>query len=152
MNWTGLGVAFPRAKWPEVKQRDELSRPGVCILVGFTEDDDLPTLYIGQGEEVRSRIDSHYQNKDFWDRGIVFISTSGWLKRAHITWLEYELIARAERAKRCHLGNAETGRVLDEDGRAIPHTIFEIWQANAAGRQKTPQASHLDCAARRFCQ
>jgi len=27
-----------------------------------------------------------------------------------------------------------TGRVLDEDGRAIPYTMIEIWQANAAGR------------------
>lgn len=26
------------------------------------------------------------------------------------------------------------GRVLDEDGRAVPHTLMEIWQANAAGR------------------
>jgi protocatechuate 3,4-dioxygenase beta subunit len=27
-----------------------------------------------------------------------------------------------------------TGRVLDEDGRAIPESLIEIWQANAAGR------------------
>ena len=27
-----------------------------------------------------------------------------------------------------------TGRVLDEDGRAVPATLIEIWQANAAGR------------------
>jgi protocatechuate 3,4-dioxygenase beta subunit len=27
-----------------------------------------------------------------------------------------------------------TGRVLDEDGRAIPNTLVEIWQPNAAGR------------------
>ena len=26
------------------------------------------------------------------------------------------------------------GRVLDENGRAVPHTLVEIWQANAAGR------------------
>jgi len=26
------------------------------------------------------------------------------------------------------------GRVLDEDGRPVPHTAIEIWQANAAGR------------------
>jgi len=26
------------------------------------------------------------------------------------------------------------GRVVDEDGRAIPHTLIEVWQANAAGR------------------
>ena len=27
-----------------------------------------------------------------------------------------------------------SGRVLDEDGRIVPHTLIEIWQANAAGR------------------
>jgi len=27
-----------------------------------------------------------------------------------------------------------SGRVIDEDGRAIPHTLVELWQANAAGR------------------
>jgi len=26
------------------------------------------------------------------------------------------------------------GRVLDENGRAVPHALIEIWQANAAGR------------------
>lgn len=28
------------------------------------------------------------------------------------------------------------GRVLEEDGRPVPHTLVEIWQANAAGRYK----------------
>ena len=32
------------------------------------------------------------------------------------------------------------GRVLDEDGRPVPHTLIEIWQANAAGRY----AHHVD--------
>jgi protocatechuate 3,4-dioxygenase beta subunit len=27
-----------------------------------------------------------------------------------------------------------TGRVLDEDGKPVPNTVMEIWQANAAGR------------------
>jgi protocatechuate 3,4-dioxygenase beta subunit len=27
-----------------------------------------------------------------------------------------------------------SGRVLDENGKAVPHTLLEIWQANAAGR------------------
>jgi protocatechuate 3,4-dioxygenase, beta subunit len=26
------------------------------------------------------------------------------------------------------------GRVMDEDGRPVPHTLVEVWQANAAGR------------------
>jgi protocatechuate 3,4-dioxygenase, beta subunit len=29
-----------------------------------------------------------------------------------------------------------TGRVLDGDGRPVPHTLVEIWQANAAGRYR----------------
>jgi protocatechuate 3,4-dioxygenase, beta subunit len=32
------------------------------------------------------------------------------------------------------------GRVLDEGGRPVPHTLIEIWQANAAGRY----AHHVD--------
>ena len=28
------------------------------------------------------------------------------------------------------------GRVVDEDGRPIPHTLIEIWQCNAAGRYR----------------
>jgi hypothetical protein len=65
MNWTGLGIAFPRAKWPEVRQRSECVRSGVYILVGYQEDD-LPTIYIGQADGVGNRIDTHCQNKDFW--------------------------------------------------------------------------------------
>ena len=34
------------------------------------------------------------------------------------------------------------GRVLDEDGRPIPHTLVEIWQANAAGRYTHRVDSH----------
>src|SRR5712691_975515 len=29
MNWTGLGIAFPREEWPKIKQRTEFARAGV---------------------------------------------------------------------------------------------------------------------------
>jgi protocatechuate 3,4-dioxygenase beta subunit len=35
-----------------------------------------------------------------------------------------------------------TGRVLDEDGRAVPNAVVEIWQANAAGRYHHPVDQH----------
>ncbi len=35
-----------------------------------------------------------------------------------------------------------TGRVLDEDGRPIPHSLVEIWQCNAAGRYIHPVDQH----------
>jgi protocatechuate 3,4-dioxygenase beta subunit len=34
------------------------------------------------------------------------------------------------------------GRVLDEDGRPIPYTLIELWQANAAGRYAHPTDDH----------
>jgi protocatechuate 3,4-dioxygenase, beta subunit len=34
------------------------------------------------------------------------------------------------------------GRVLDEGGRAVPHTLIEIWQCNAAGRYRHPGDQH----------
>ena len=34
------------------------------------------------------------------------------------------------------------GRVLDEDERPVPHTLIEIWQANAAGRYRHPIDQH----------
>jgi protocatechuate 3,4-dioxygenase beta subunit len=34
------------------------------------------------------------------------------------------------------------GRVTDEEGRPVPHTIIEIWQANAAGRYDHPGDTH----------
>ncbi|MDQ6772581.1 MAG: protocatechuate 3,4-dioxygenase subunit beta [Candidatus Dormibacteraeota bacterium] len=35
-----------------------------------------------------------------------------------------------------------TGRVLDSDGRPVPDTLVEVWQANAAGRYIDPADQH----------
>jgi len=34
------------------------------------------------------------------------------------------------------------GRVVDTDGRALPNTLIELWQANAAGRYRHPADQH----------
>lgn len=134
MNWTGLGIAFPRSKWGEVRQRAEFARTGVYILVGYQEqkEDDLPTIYVGQADGVRTRIDSHVKNKDFWDWGIAFVSNSSGLNRAHVTWLEWALVKRATEAARCHLdnGNAPQEPGLSEaeaaDTQAFLKEILQI--------------------------
>jgi protocatechuate 3,4-dioxygenase beta subunit len=35
-----------------------------------------------------------------------------------------------------------SGRVLDENGKPVPHTLVEIWQANSAGRYPHPTDTH----------
>lgn len=106
MNWTGLGIIFPREKWSTTKQRVEFSRTGLYILQGYmSAEDELPTVYIGEGDVIRNRIESHFQNKDFWDRAIVFTASNNSLNKAHVKWLEYALVNRATQAKQCILDN-----------------------------------------------
>ncbi len=82
------------------------------VLTGSAEGtaDDLPTIYVGQGDEIGARIETHYTNKDFWDWAYAFVSNGNALNRAHITWLEHALLQRAQRAERCHLDNANQPR------------------------------------------
>ena len=108
MNWTGIGLELSRDSWSKHKSRKEFEQAGVYILFGYQEGDDLPTLYIGQGDGVRSRIDSHEKNKEFWDKVLVFVSSNRGLNRAHITWLEWALIQRAQDLGRCKLDNNST--------------------------------------------
>jgi len=106
MNWTGTGIIFPRAKWEEVKLRTEMNKTGIYILVGYQDNDsDLHRIYIGQADGLNNRIESHIKKKEFWDWAACFVSNSSGLNRAHVTWLEYELIQRAKKINRCHLDN-----------------------------------------------
>ncbi len=108
MNWTGVGLEISRDTWELHKNRNEFKQAGVYILIGQDEESDLPVLYIGQGDGVKGRIESHYKNKLFWDKVLVFISSNGGLNRAHITWLEWALIKRAKAMGRCILDNNAT--------------------------------------------
>ena len=112
MNWTGLGLVFRRSDWSEVRKRSEMQRTGIYVLSGYRSngEDDRRTLYIGQADGVKGRIDSHHKDKDFWDSAAVFVSSSGGLNRAHATWLEYALVKRAMETGRCHLDNGNAPR------------------------------------------
>lgn len=111
MNWTGRGYYVPRVDWPNVRKRDELAGAGVYVLLGHEQDEignELPVAYIGQTDCIRDRIDQHDKNKEFWEFAMFFVSTNGGLNRAHITWLEWELMGQAVRAKRGRLENGLT--------------------------------------------
>ena len=133
MNWTGIGVVFPRERWPAARSRAELGRTGVYILVGYKEgDEDLPTLYIGESDAVVDRIDSHIQNKEFWEHGYAFTTTNNGLNKAHVRWLERELIQQAKKASRSKLenGTAPPEPPLSEaeraDSRAFLREILQV--------------------------
>jgi hypothetical protein len=119
-NCTGQGLMFPRALYPEVRQRPELRRTGVYVLWGPSESGQLPRVYVGEGDFVRDRLDQHYKQKDFWTHAIVFISKDDNLNKAHVQYLEARLVALAAEAKRARLDNGNVPQlpVLSEADRA----------------------------------
>jgi len=128
LNWTGLGAVFPRQRWTGLKSGDtyNFDRPGVYLLWGFVEEDDLPTLYVGQGDCVGDRIEDHYKKKEFWQYCGVFTSTSSNFNSAHAQWLEYALVRDALAANMCHLDNANKPQepALAKSDRQDAHRFF----------------------------
>ena len=58
-NWTGQGLVFPRPLFAKVRSREELNRTGVYVLWGPGRSGQLPLAYVGEGDVLLPRLDSH---------------------------------------------------------------------------------------------
>lgn len=106
-NWPGVGVVFNRTNYKEVVSRGEFDKTGVYVLVGTSDDSILPTIYIGEGDPVKNRLNQHYGKKDFWDWAVFFVAKDDSLNKAHVQYLEAELLRLAREAKQCKLDNGQ---------------------------------------------
>jgi hypothetical protein len=104
-NWTGRGVVCPRSRFKDAKVRPEFDRTGVYILVGPSEESDLPTVYIGEGDPALDRLERHFAEKDFWTSLVLFTSKDDNLNKAHVQYLEARLCSLAREANRSVLDN-----------------------------------------------
>ena len=144
-HWPGKCIAFPRNEWRERKNKPEISESGIYILLGYSENEnnDLPTIYIGQTQELKKRIASHYDKKDFWDWCYVFVNSAQNLNQTHLTWLECSLLERAKTTGRANLDNDNSPKLpnideaeesdiktfLNEIYRILPIIDFKIFQS-----------------------
>jgi len=144
-HWPGKCIAFPRNEWREIKNKPEISESGIYILLGYSENEnnDLPTIYIGQTQELKKRIASHYDKKDFWDWCYVFVNSAQNLNQTHLTWLECSLIERVKTTGRANLDNDNSPKLpnideaeesdiktfLNEIYRILPIIDFKIFQS-----------------------
>jgi len=103
-NWSGRGYDFARADWLKVRGEDELGKPGVYILSG-QEDDGTQSVYVGEADELRSRLNQHYARVDFWHRATAFITKDDTLNKAGVKYLESRLLDLGHQAKRAELKN-----------------------------------------------
>ena len=89
---------IPRTKLDILSEEKLLQGPALYILLGESEDV-KPKAYIGQTENFRDRVREHDNKKDFWNKVLLFISTSmgGGLTSGSVKYLEHCAIRDAKK-------------------------------------------------------
>jgi len=127
-NWTGKAYRIPRGKVKDCADRPELKSTAVYILFGRPESStEKPRAYIGEAENVYSRLVQHVAEKEFWNEAVVFISKDENLNKAHIKYLESRLHELATNAGRFHIqnGNTPTKSSISESDQAEMEEFIE---------------------------
>ena len=103
-NWPGRAIAFSRFDTGRARNRPEMLQAGVYVLTGADETGGLQ-VYIGESDDLRGRLTAHdsSRGKDFWDGAVVL--TSPELNKAHVRWLEAELVKLAQASGRAEITN-----------------------------------------------
>ena len=87
-NWSGKAFIGERKHVSIIQKIDELSNPGIYFLLSQDDNTVQKNLYIGEADEVNSRLKNHITGKDWWDSFVVFISKDSNLTKAHVRYLE----------------------------------------------------------------
>ncbi len=106
MGWTGSFLTFARADYSSARAREEASQTGAYVLLGpDLEGRRLQRVYVGEGENIRVRLDAHQKEKDFWTQGYVLTTKDDSLNKAHVRYLEARLLELAAKADNASLDN-----------------------------------------------
>jgi hypothetical protein len=107
-------IEVPRSLLQDFLQMEQSSQVAVYFLFGEGRETSEPRVYIGQTGDLRARLASHNQKKDFWERALVLVSRTNSLTQTHGLYLEWHSLQAARAA----------GRYADENGNSgtKPHT------------------------------
>jgi hypothetical protein len=114
-NWTGKAYIGQRKHVQILQKIDELSSPGIYILISELEDSYQKKIYIGEADEVNERLSEQFKKKDWWSDFVVFISKDANLTKAHVRYLEkelYEIACRNKTTIETSNGNTPPGSKL----------------------------------------
>src|SRR5258708_157872 len=130
-NWTGKAIAAPRTELDDLLAREELDKAGVYMLIGYDPKTNAPRAYIGEAEVIRERLRQH-KTKEFWVWVIVFISKDENLTKAHVRYLENQLLEEARQINRFTLEQNQAG------GSRLPESAREDMEVFLAGIRHLP--------------
>lgn len=115
-------IEVPRSLLQQFLKMNESDQVALYFLFGDAGGDDEPKVYIGQTGDLRARLVSHNQKKDFWERALVLISRTNSLTQTHGLFLEWYSLQAARKA----------ARYADENG-------------NSGSKPHTPPPLEADC-------
>ena len=115
-------IEVPRSLLQEFIKMPESNQVALYVLIGDEGDGTAPDVYVGQTGDLRMRLVSHNQQKDFWQRGLMLISRTNSLTQTHALFLEWYCLQAVRKA----------GRYADQNG-------------NSGSKPHTPAPLEADC-------
>lgn len=109
-NWVGKAFYSPRTMISQVIDRPEFNNPGIYCLKSNSDSESFQEkIYIGEAENIKTRIKQHLQNskKDFIEL-IFFISKDDLLTKTQIKYLESRLVQLAIDSRAAEIENNTT--------------------------------------------
>jgi hypothetical protein len=94
-NWTGVVARVARTRFAEFSGRPEFQTTGVYILRATDTASGIDKIYVGEGDNIATRISAHESKKDWWDEVIAISKNKPALNKAEARFLESELLKRA---------------------------------------------------------
>lgn len=101
-NWDGKILRIPKSLLTHYSNRPELQYTGIYFLIGGQ---DNPQLYIGEAENLYSRLSQHL-NEDFWNECLVVTKMENNINKAHAKYLENHFYQLAKKIGRCKIVNS----------------------------------------------
>jgi Domain of unknown function (DUF4357) len=125
-------LVVPRASLATVKDRWEVTKTGLYILIGPDQENvGQRRIYVGETEGIFTRLAAHDKDpeKQFWEQAVVFVSKDENLTKAHVRYLEARLIKLAGDAKRATVANGtappDQGRLPEADEADMEEFILQ---------------------------
>ncbi|WP_201504684.1 GIY-YIG nuclease family protein [Psychrobacter aestuarii] len=102
-------IEVPRIHIADFLNMPDAKQVGLYFLIGDTDSTDKPLLYIGQTGDLTQRLKNHNNDKDFWTRVFVMLSTNNTMTQTHALYMEHKAIHIATEVARYDLQNGNTG-------------------------------------------
>lgn len=115
-DWTGIAYRIHRSKIKDVGiGLKQINYAGIYILLGNDKDTGELKAYIGQTDNIYTRLKQHNRSKDFWDEVVFFVDKANDLDAGHLNYIESKLIRLAKDCDRVALENDTVPKKYDRN-------------------------------------